>query len=132
MAHVHLHHDFLVYTLESHIEIERSFIKSYKINKHSFPLKFRVEKSCTGPGGERVDGFQDSSSFFCSSFSRPFFHSSLAFDGWKHTSGSTFKPGPQYTQLTGTHWGSLHSLSTAACNVSKALSRLSLTMVRSK
>lgn len=40
--------------------------------------------------------------------------------------------GPQYTQFTGTHWGSLHSLSTAACNVSKALSRLSLTMVRSK
>lgn len=38
----------------------------------------------------------------------------------------------QYTQLTGTHCGSVNSTSTACCSLSKALSRLSLTIVRSK
>ena len=38
----------------------------------------------------------------------------------------------QYTQLTGTHWGSVRSFSMAAWSSRKVLSRLLLTRQRSK
>ena len=38
----------------------------------------------------------------------------------------------QYTQLTGTHWGSVRSFSKAAWSSWKVLSRLLLTRLRSK
>lgn len=125
--------------------IERSLIKSYKINKHSFPFSLSRKKVAwrAGPGGERAI---KAVFLFRNIILQRYLFSLLLLCGRcgrKHTlmlvglcdlpggrSGSV--AGPQYTQFTGTHWGSLHSLSTAACNVSKALSRLSLTMVRSK
>lgn len=50
-------------------------------------------------------------------------------EGWiPHQAGNE----AQYTQLTGTHWGSVRSFSMAAWSSRKVLSRLLLTRLRSK